>query len=152
MWDLDASTFVSGVDTAFWFIFGVGVLFLTGITIFMIFCVFRFSRKRNPEATQIHGSLMLEFIWTLIPTILVLIMFYLGWEGYIQMRRIPDNTLDIQVNAGEWYWKFTYPNGMEQTNDQGLTVPVDKPVKVTLVSARLINSSIQTLFSFTSLS
>ena len=140
MWNLDASTFVSGVDTAFWFIFGVGAFFLIGIAAFMIYCVFRFSKKRNPEATQIHGSWLLEFIWTAIPTLLVLVMFYLGWEGFIQMRRIPDNTLDIQVNAGKWYWKFTYPNGLEQTNDQGLTVPMNKPVKLTLVSDDVVHS------------
>ena len=140
MWDNDASTFVAGVDTAFWFIFAVSAVFLIGIAIFMLFCVFKFSRKRNPEATQIHGSVMLEFIWTAIPTLLVLGMFYLGWEGFIQMRRIPEDAMNIQVNAGKWYWKFTYPNGMEQTNDQGLTVPVNTPVKVTLVSDDVVHS------------
>jgi len=140
MWEQDASTFVQGVDTAFWFIFGVSAICLIGIAVFMVYCVIRFSRKRNPEATQIHGSWVLEFIWTAIPTLLVLGMFYLGWEGYIQMKRIPDNTLDIVVNGGKWYWKFTYPNGLEQTSDQGMTVPIDQPVKLTLISDDVVHS------------
>ncbi len=78
---IGSSNFVQSVDSAFLFILVVSVFFLVLITGLMIFFVIRYSRKRNPKATNIHGNVPLEIAWTVIPTILVLIMFWLGWTG-----------------------------------------------------------------------
>jgi cytochrome c oxidase subunit 2 len=56
------------------------------------------------------------------------------------MRRIPEDAMKITVNAGKWYWKFTYPNGMEQNNDQGLTVPLGQPIQIDLVSDDVVHA------------
>ena len=63
------------VDFAFLFVFALDAVVLVGITTFMIWCCIRFNRKRNPVATNIHGNVGLEIIWTVIPTILVMLMF-----------------------------------------------------------------------------
>ena len=71
-----ASNFVTTTDTAFVVIIGISVIFLVGITATMLWFIYRYSKKRNPVATQIHGSNTLEVVWTIIPTILVLVMFF----------------------------------------------------------------------------
>ena len=74
----DVSNFVNSVDGTFLFTLIVSVFFLVLITFLMIFFVIKYSRKRNPKGTNIHGNMGLEIAWTLIPTILV-IDYVLVW-------------------------------------------------------------------------
>lgn len=132
-----ASNFVNSTDTTFFFIVAVSVFFLVVITASMIYFVIRYSRKRNPKAKNIHGNIPLEVTWTVIPTILVLIMFWMGWSGYKQLADAPPDAMNISVNAQMWRWTFVYPNGV--TADS-LYVPINKPVKV-LLHSRDVNHS-----------
>jgi cytochrome c oxidase subunit 2 len=125
------SEFVKSVDFAFFFIVAVSVFFLVLITGSMIYFVFKYSRKKNPKATNIHGSVPLEIIWTVIPTILVLFMFYFGWMGYKEMSNIPEDSMVVNVTAQMWKFSFKYDNG--KVTDT-LYVPVNRPVKVVLNS------------------
>lgn len=127
-----ASNFAQNVDFAFLFTIIVSVFFLVLITFLMIFFVFKYNRKRNPKATNIHGSLSLEIAWTVIPTILVLIMFWYGWSGYKEMSDIPDDAMTVDVTAMMWNWKFKYDNGRETDS---LYVPVNTPVVLNLRSS-----------------
>jgi cytochrome c oxidase subunit 2 len=126
-----ASNFSHNVDAVFLFTLIVSIFFLVLITGAMIYFVIKYNRKRNPRATNIHGSVGLEIIWTVIPTILVLIMFWYGWVGYSNETEIPANTVNINVTAQMWKWGFKYENG--KTFDS-LYVPLNKAVKLTLTS------------------
>lgn len=132
-----ASTFAQGVDLSFYIITGISIFFLIGITIVMIFFVFRYSKKRNPVATNIKDNISLEIIWTLIPTILVLIMFWYGWMGYKPMRQVPENAIEITAYGQMWRFSFEYPDG--RITDT-LFVPVNQPVKLNLVSRDVLHS------------
>ena len=123
--------YVKSVDFAFFFIIAISVFFLVLITGLMIYFVFKYSRKRNPKAQNIHGSIPLEILWTVIPTILVLFMFYFGWTGYKEMSNIPEDSMLVTVTAQMWKFNFKYDNG--KVSDT-LYVPVNKPVKVVLNS------------------
>lgn len=127
----DISNFANSVDGTFLFTLIVSVFFLVLITVLMIFFVIKYSRKRNPKATNIHGNMFLEIAWTGIPTILVLIMFWYGWQGYKEMVNVPENALPIDVTAQMWKWSFKYEDG--KTTDS-LYVPVNTPIKLTLHS------------------
>jgi cytochrome c oxidase subunit 2 len=132
-----ASNFVQGVDLTFIIILGISVFFLVGITAVMIYFVFRYSRKRNPKATNIEGNTKLEIIWTVIPLILVLIMFYFGWLGYKPMRQVPEGAIPIKATGQMWSWMFEYPNGKKSAE---LVVPLNKPVKLDLFSPDVLHS------------
>ncbi len=125
------SDFVKSVDFAFFFIIAVSVFFLVLITVLMIYFVFKYNRKRNPKAKNIHGNVPLEILWTVVPTILVLFMFYFGWVGYKEMSSIPKDAIVVDVTAQMWKFNFKYANG--RVSDT-LYVPVNKPVKVVLNS------------------
>jgi cytochrome c oxidase subunit 2 len=127
----DLSNFANSVDGTFLFTLIVSVFFLVLITALMIFFVIKYSRKRNPKATNIHGNMFLEIAWTGIPTILVLIMFWYGWQGYKEMVDVPENAMPIDVTAQMWKWSFKYEDG--KTTDS-LYVPVNTPIKLTLHS------------------
>ncbi len=126
-----ASNFAKEVDFAFLFTLVVSIFFLVLITGLMIYFVVKYNRKRNPKATNVHSNVFLEVTWTVIPTILVLIMFWYGWVGYVDMSEAPKDTLNIDVTAQMWKWTFKYENG--KTTDS-LYVPINKPVKLNLHS------------------
>jgi cytochrome c oxidase subunit II len=131
------SNFVQGVDTAFVVIIGISVLFLVGITAFMLYAVIRYNKKRSPKSEYIDGSTKLEIIWTIIPTILAMGMFYFGYVAYAPMRNAPENALKIKVNSRMWAFSFEYANG--KTSDT-LYVPAGQPVYLDMVSYDVIHS------------
>jgi len=133
----DASNFVKGVDTTFVVIFAIISFFLIGITATMIYFVYRYRKSKHPKAEQIHGNTMLEIIWTLIPTALVMVMFYFGWMGYKPMKEVPDDAFVIKSIARMWHWQFQYENG--KVTDT-LYVPKDRDVKLDLVALDVIHS------------
>ena len=133
----NASNFVTGVDKAFIVIMGISFVFLIGLTFAMLYFIYKYNRKKNPVATQIEGSTKLEIIWTVIPTLLVLVMFYYGWAGWAPMRTAPKDSFNITVNARMWNFTFQYENGKRSDT---LFVPQNKPVKLNLVSIDVIHS------------
>ena len=89
------SSLSGGVDTAFAVIIGISLFFLIGITAVIIYFIVKYNKKNNPVASEIEGSNRLEIIWTVIPLILVLFMFWLGWSSYIPMRKVPADAIKI---------------------------------------------------------
>ena len=132
-----ASSYSGMVDGAFWFILIASVIMLLGVTVAMIWFMIRYRRSRNPNPSQIADNVTLEAIWTILPTILVLVMFYYGWAGFRVMREIPDGAFPVTVRGQMWNWSFIYPDGRVLPE---LVVPVGRPVKLKLTSADVIHS------------
>jgi cytochrome c oxidase subunit 2 len=126
-----ASNLVEGVDRTFVFIFSIAIFFIVGITAFMIYTVIHFSRKKGNAAKQFSGSVKLEVIWTTIPLILVLMMFYFGWVGYAPMHKVPADAMPVTAIGRMWQWEFDYSNGIKSKE---LVIPVNKPVRLNLKS------------------
>jgi cytochrome c oxidase subunit 2 len=126
-----ASNFSHDVDFIFLFSLIVSIFFLVLITVSMVYFVIKYNRKRNPKAINFHGNIGLEITWTVIPTILVLIMFWYGWIGYSNEANVPENALNIDVTAQMWKWTFKYDNGKIADS---LYVPVNQPIKLNLHS------------------
>jgi cytochrome c oxidase subunit 2 len=130
--DKQLMTTTQAVDPVFLFIFGGSLVMLVGITVAMVWFVIRYHRSRAPEPTsQVEGSLWLEIIWTVLPTMLVMAMFYYGWSGYLTLRDVPPGALQVTAEARMWSWSFHYENGKTGSK---LYVPVGKPVQVNLES------------------
>ena len=133
---VNASNFVTGVDKAFFIIMGISFVFLSGLTFAMLYFIYKYNKKRNPVATQIKGSTKLEIIWTVIPTILVMVMFYYGWAGWAPMRTAPKDSFNITITGRMWNYTFQYENGK---NTDTLYVPMNKAVKMKLISLDVIH-------------
>lgn len=131
-------TTTEAVDLAFYVILGISVVMLIGITLTMLWFLWRYNRKREPvPLSQNDQNIPLEIAWTVIPTILVMVMFWYGWEGYLSLRRIPDNAMPVHAKARMWSWQFIYENG--KTSDK-LYVPAGRPIKVELTSEDVLHS------------
>lgn len=132
-----ASNFVKGVDTTFLIILGFSFFFLIFLTILMLVFIYKYNRKRNPKATQIEGSTTLEIVWTVIPLLLTLLMFYFGWAGYKPMTKVPDEAMEVTVYGRMWNFMFEYENGKRTDT---LYLPKNQPVKLNLVAMDVLHS------------
>ncbi len=129
---------VQGVDQAFWYILGVSAFLLFGITAVMIYFVVRYRRSRNPVASDIRDNYKLEVIWTIIPTLIALSMFAIGWSSYLGLRNVPADAMEVEVLAQQYSWIFVYDNDKETENE--LVVPLGKAVKLNISSLDVLHS------------
>ena len=132
-----ASNSAQSVATTFASILAIEVVLLTLVTSVMVFFVIRYNRKRRTNPENIEGSFLLEILWTIIPTALVLGMFYIGWRSFDILRAVPKEVMVIKVTARQWSWLFGYENGKQSDI---LRVPLGKPVKMLITSADVLHS------------
>ncbi len=132
------STGLSGrvVDNVFLYILVICVFLLGLITFLMVYFIIRYRREKHPKPADIEGSTWLEITWTVIPTLIVLTMFYYGLTGFQFLKKAPEGSMVIRVIARQWSWLFQYENGAK---DSELRVPVGRPIKLILSSQDVIH-------------
>jgi cytochrome c oxidase subunit 2 len=132
-----ASNFVKGVDSAFLLILGISFIFLIALTVVMLVFIYKYNRKRNPKPTQFEGSVKLEILWTVIPFLITMLMFYYGWAAWKPMKNPPKDSMEVTVYGRMWNFSFEYTNGRRTDT---LYLPKDKPVKLNLKALDVIHS------------
>jgi cytochrome c oxidase subunit 2 len=138
LWPTQASTFSTQVDALY--IFLLVVCGFVSLMIFVLIFIFilRYRRGRHPQATQIEGSLVLESMWTLVPFGIFLVMFGWGAMIYVEQSRPPADSMEVFVVGKQWMWKFEHPEGVREIDE--LHVPVDRDVRLTMISQDVIHS------------
>jgi cytochrome c oxidase subunit 2 len=122
------------------------VLILAGIVFvavegFIIYAVVRYRRKPGDDTLpeQLHGNTMVEIIWTIIPTVIVFILFGFSMAtlGEVEARS-EDPGVTIEVEGFQWNWRFLYEDGTTVNAQAGeppvLAVPIGEPVRLVLNS------------------
>lgn len=133
-----ASSIADGVDKLY--------LVLTGITLFFTVLIFsiifyfmvkyrRRSEDEIPPATS--TSMALELTWTIIPSLICVVLFIWSARLYVRNSRPPAASTEIFVIGKQWMWHLQHPEGPREINE--LHVPVGVPIKVTLTSQDVIH-------------
>ena len=115
------------VDSAFLFVVVCCVILLAIVTACMVWFLIRYNRGRHPRPEHVKENMYLEAAWTVIPTILVIFMFYFGWVDFDYIRNPPKDAMTVEVTARQWSWLFTYESGKQSDE---LYVPQGKPVRL----------------------
>ncbi|MDD2357998.1 MAG: cytochrome c oxidase subunit II [Thiovulaceae bacterium] len=126
-----ASTFSADVDRAFWITNGISLAMFLLVVGLMGYFIFRYhhSRVKPEEIRNIKDHLGLEIAWTVIPTILLFVIFYYGYTAFREIRTLPKNAFVVEVLGKRWSWTFIYPNGKQTTE---LYVPVGENISLRL--------------------
>jgi len=133
-----ASTMAPQIDFVFNFITWLCIFFFAQIMILMTVFVVKYRRKGHEKATSdITHNTPLELTWTIIPLLLVIAIFYVGMEGYMNLRRPPIGAYEVQAMAQKWTWSFSHRSGCNETV---LRVPVNTPVKVLMESQDVLHA------------
>lgn len=134
-----ASTMAGRVDALFFFLLGVSAFFSLLIALLVIFFAVKYRRRSEDEVPPaIHGSLVLEGIWTGVPLVLAMIAFFWGASLYFTSSRPPAGAVEVLAVGKQWMWKFQHPDGRREINE--LHVPVGQAVKLTMASEDVIHS------------
>ncbi len=135
------STVAPQVDALFSFVFIVSIILFVIVVGGTFLFVFRYRKQKRQKVTfteDLSENTKLEVVWTIIPFILVLIVFFWGFKSYMNIRLAPGDAIDVKVTAQKWFWQFDYPDGVSSTNE--LVVPVGVPVRLTMSSQDVIHS------------
>lgn len=115
----------------------------------IIWCALRYREhpgdERIPRQFQYH--IPIEVLYTVIPIVLVAIIFAYTYKAEDSVDNVaPNPALTVRVDAFQWGWKFTYPNGytvvgsvatepdINSTNLPVLTLPAGETVQIDLFS------------------
>jgi cytochrome c oxidase subunit 2 len=134
-----ASTFAMDVDALYFFIVAVTAFFALVVAVAVIYFGAKYRRRHDGEVgARIEGNLPLELLWSVIPTMIAMVMFGWGASVYYHLRRTPDEALQVYAVGKQWMWKFQHLEGQREINE--LHVPLGRAVKVTMTSEDVLHS------------
>jgi cytochrome c oxidase subunit 2 len=125
------------------------VLAITGFIFFvvgslLVYCLVKF-RGRTPaaarEPAQVYGSTQIELAWTIIPVLIVIVLFMATARGIhaVQDAPKPATALDVTVIGHQFWWEFRYPKlGIVTANE--MHIPVSDPAHPTPTFLKLLSA------------
>src|SRR6202051_1075682 len=124
------------------------VLAITGVIFVIVFGLiayvitkFRVRSDDGPEPPQVYGSNQIELAWTVIPILIVLVLFMATARVIqaIQDARMPKGAVEVTVTGHQFWWEFRYPVlGVVTANE--LHVPVSDPSHPTPTFLKLLSA------------
>jgi cytochrome c oxidase subunit II len=138
---VQATDQAGGIDWLYYGTLGLTIFWFLVITIAVVyFCIkYRARPGHKAQPSSDHND-ALEITWTIVPSIIVVILFVLGWRAYVDLVTPPRNALEVQVRALKWNWQFTHTSDGRSVTDDELHVPVNTPVKMIMTSADVLHS------------
>jgi cytochrome c oxidase subunit 2 len=124
-----------GWDAAMW----VSVITFFIVMIPMFYFMYRYKRKTATDRTEeLDHSTRLEILWSGIPLIVVIGLFFIGLKSYVHASIAPRGAREITVQAQKWSWTFNYAEGFTTGNE--LVVQKGVPVKLIMSSTDVLHS------------
>jgi cytochrome c oxidase subunit 2 len=133
-----ASSMAWEVDALYFFILANVIFFTVLVAALVTYFAIRYRRSKHPVAEEIHGSLLLEITWSVIPLGISLVMFAWGALVYFKFYRPPQNSMEVYAVGKQWMWKFQHPEGVREINE--LHVPLNRDVRVIMTSQDVIHN------------
>lgn len=134
-----ASNLAASVDNITLFVTIISIFFFVLISAVLVGFAIKYRRKsEDQETAYITSNELIEIIWTVIPTILLMVIFAWGWIAFKELRNPPAEAVEVNVVAKQWLWEFQYFNGKKSLNE--LFVQQNKPVRLIMRSEDVIHS------------
>lgn len=106
----------------------------------LLYITLRFKRKPgDPIPLQTHGNRSLEILWTIIPSVILIVILVPTWQVIYKTANAPENSMQITVTGHQWWWEIEYPD-LEIATSNEVHVPINVPVEITLKSKDVIHS------------
>jgi len=127
----------------------VFVLEVTAAVFVVVFSLLAYAvvkfRKRNTadgrEPAQVYGSSQLELAWTVVPVLIVVVLFLATARviAMIQNAPKPDNAIEVTVIGHQFWWEYRYPSLKVVTANE-LHIPVSDPAHPTPTFLTLLSA------------
>ncbi|HUZ47432.1 MAG TPA: cytochrome c oxidase subunit II [Terriglobia bacterium] len=140
LFPVEGSTAAPGVDQLFYFLTAVSVFFSALIFLLIFYFAIKYrrgSKDDTPPKNQVTNNIPLEVLWTVIPLVLVTIIFFWGAQIFVKDARPPRDSTEIFVVGKQWMWHIEHTNGKREIN--ALHIPVNQPIRLTMTSQDVIH-------------
>lgn len=141
------STFAPHVDFLFYVILAVTGAVFFGVQGVLVYFLLKYRRRDGATAHYTHGNTQIEVIWTVIPTVILIVLAVMGQGVWAEIKMTVPNTPDtvnIRIKAEQFAWNIEYPGGdgkFDTADDiktiNQLHIPVGRPVRATLTSKEI---------------
>lgn len=134
-------------------VFFVAAAIFIGVEILIFGTVIKYRRKKGDDdlPAQTHGNNIAEFLWTIIPTVIVAWLFFISWQTLNTVEaRSEQPAVQVTARAGQFQWSFDYLAADGKTieytqylptgENGGMFVPVGRPVLVKLESPDVLHA------------
>jgi cytochrome c oxidase subunit II len=107
-----------------------GLIFVVVFTL-LVYAIVKFRMRAGDagrEPAQVYGSTQIELAWTIIPILIVVVLFLATARVIhaIQDAPKPANALEVTVIGHQYWWEYRYPKlGIVTANE--LHIPVSDP-------------------------
>lgn len=135
------ATEAAAVDNLYGFIFWLSVVLFLLVVGPIFYFVFKYRVRAGQEAKptpRITHHLGLELTWSVIPSILCLVIAVWGFWDFMNLGNAPADSEEIYVTGKKWVWQFEHKNGFKELNE--LHIPAGKTIKLILTSEDVIHS------------
>jgi cytochrome c oxidase subunit 2 len=144
----DVSTFGHEIDSLFYLIYYITAATFILVTVLMLVFLVMYREKEGRRATYSHGNTTLEIVWTIVPAAILIVLSFMSVSTWAKVKRhAPETDFELQVTAKQFNWEVVYPGddrkfGTEDDKkfDNDLHVPVNKVVRIHLLSSDVIHS------------
>ena len=104
----------------------------------LIYTLYKFRAKEGDDTPpkQLHGNVILEFLWTVIPAVLLIFIAVPTWKIIFKHEGLPAraDAIKVHVIGHQWWWEFQYPD-LGITTAYELHLPENTPVDLSITSA-----------------
>src|SRR5271163_3512592 len=134
----EASAISPQMDAFYFFLWAISAVGLIAVGILVFGFSIMYRQEKNPVATQIEGSTLLEATWTIIPLALFMICFVWGALLYFRIYDPPTNAMNIYIVGKQWMWKAEHPGGQHEIDS--LHIPINRQLQLTMISQDVFHS------------
>ncbi|GAB4246360.1 MAG: cytochrome c oxidase subunit II [Thermoleophilia bacterium] len=122
-----------------WILLGIAVFIFLVVETWLITNIIRFSKPRDEkEVSQTHGDIRLELVYTIIPVMIVIVIFVFTVQTMDSLQA-PGSDMHIKVTGKQWWWEIEYPEAGVITANE-FYVPVETRTLAELHSSDVIHS------------
>lgn len=134
-----ASTFAAHVDWLYFYLILVSVAFSIPIVVaIFIFAIKYRETEKFATPEEMHGSMVLETVWSIIPFVVSMTIFLGGAIIFFEQFTPPEDSMEIYVVGKQWMWKAQHQTGQREINE--LHIPVGHNVKLTMTTEDVLHS------------
>ena len=142
------STYGEDVDSLFALIYYITAISCVAVLAGMLYFLIRYRARPGGRAIYTHGNVKLEVVWTIVPTLVFVMIGVMSARVWGQIRQtLPESALRVKITGSQFNWLMTYP-GLDGTlgtaddysQENLLRVPVGQPVRLVLTSKDVIHS------------
>ncbi|MEM9062712.1 MAG: cytochrome c oxidase subunit II [Pseudomonadota bacterium] len=83
------------------------VIFVTAL---LAVCIFKYSRKANPEPATFTHNTTVEVIWTLAPVLILIVIAVPSVQLLFKQLDVPEPDVTIKATGNQWFWTYEYPD------------------------------------------